>query len=199
MSRGTHDGFKKLMSSGTASDMINAVGYSSQTWSCKEDEKFGKAKLSEAHARQGAARTAMNLANQMVDMEQETALRDAAAKQKRKLDNELNELLAEQQQTKTVQPEAKIAKPTLKTKQDSKPSRPLGLLVVKKGNAGADSADAVQSKNAKDEKANPGAAPVAPAGDTPATTEPASSGGGIGLGAYGSSSESSDDDNEDGE
>merc|ERR1712216_536524 len=94
--RGIHDGHKKLLKEGTVTDLINSVAYSSATWSCKEDEKFGIAKLSEAHSRQAAAKMKTIMGDKVVDMEQEAAQRDAASKQKRKQESDVSALLEEQ-------------------------------------------------------------------------------------------------------
>mmetsp|Transcript_41120 Transcript_41120/g.87591 ORF Transcript_41120/g.87591 Transcript_41120/m.87591 type:complete len:193 (-) Transcript_41120:54-632(-) len=191
MSRGTHDAAKKIATAQTFSERMQGIGYNSATWSCAEDEKFGREKLAAAHSRQGLAKTKAMFSGKEVDMEQEAAARDSANKQKRKLDSEVTGFLEEAQSAGSSQQEAKIPKPMpAKAKPEAKPNKmpKLSVVVKKKQETEAAAETSLPSASVTDTPAAASSAPEAAAAPPQAVAS-----GGLGLGGYGSSSEEEDE------
>eukprot|EP00930_Biecheleria_cincta_P090919 TRINITY_DN80414_c0_g1_i1.p1 TRINITY_DN80414_c0_g1~~TRINITY_DN80414_c0_g1_i1.p1 ORF type:complete len:208 (-),score=55.76 TRINITY_DN80414_c0_g1_i1:120-743(-) len=197
-------------------NMANAS--SNLTGSTKQEQEAGRQYLIEKHAREAKRAIARTFGGVMVDTEAEAAAHAEAAKKKRERDSEVSDLAAEQQRAdeEAAGREAKriltLQAQQAKAKQDAKPKRTTGLLVVKKAIAtdtgppaegavsevasvNAENGAEPQGSSTTEKCAGTSAEATAPvgtvAGTSAETTAPA--GTGIGLGGYGSSSSSEEE------
>eukprot|EP00440_Ansanella_granifera_P000809 gb/GFBE01000873.1/.p1 GENE.gb/GFBE01000873.1/~~gb/GFBE01000873.1/.p1 ORF type:complete len:197 (+),score=62.80 gb/GFBE01000873.1/:1-591(+) len=190
----------------TTSERIKNMDTTSSVWVTKDQREAGLKYLCEKHARQGAAQTRRNLSGLMSNGEEEKARLEAAVQQKRQRDGEVSDLMAEMQRAEeegVAKAKASLFAATA-AKQDAKPKKIAGLLVVKKQKV-ADGADPAPASTEKSDAAvaSENKAAASASGSAQGSTEaaaagaPAAGSSGLGgLGAYGSDSEDEEDDDD---